>query len=116
MTDCKIHVLGAEWTILIRKKKQDKALKMLDGYCDYTIRTIVVRKHPKPSKAMDMENPNSIERESLRHEIIHAFLHESGLANSSCGARHWATNEEMTDWIALQHEKIHKAFKEAGAL
>lgn len=37
-----------------------------------------------------------------RHEIIHAFLEESGLADNS----EWARNEEMIDWFAIQLPKI----------
>ena len=36
------------------------------------------------------------------HEIVHAFLHESGLSSNS----EWAMNEEIADWIALQLPKI----------
>lgn len=50
----------------------------------------------------------------LRHEIIHAFLYESGLWQDSYGSKCWAQNEEMVDWFAIQEPKIHKAFKEAG--
>ena len=48
----------------------------------------------------------------LRHEIVHAFLYESGLDVSS----EWARNEEIVDWIALQTPKLQKAFEEAGCL
>lgn len=55
---------------------------------------------------------------TLRHEIVHAFLYESGLdassmMNSNVG---WAVNEEIVDWIALQGAKIYKAWSEVGAL
>ncbi len=53
-----------------------------------------------------------IQEETLRHEIVHAFLYESGLNNSS----DWARNEEIVDWIAVQGLKIVKAWKEAGVL
>ena len=52
------------------------------------------------------------EQKNLRHEIIHAFLFESGLAENS----EWAQNEEMVDWIAKQGPKLIKAWQEAGAL
>ena len=58
-----------------------------------------------------------IMKETLRHEIVHAFFNESGLMESSnqySGA--WAHNEELVDWIALQGGKIYKAWKEAGAI
>ena len=57
------------------------------------------------------------EKSTLRHEIVHAFLHESGLSASAghCDFA-WAKNEEMVDWIALQGEKIYAAWKKANAL
>lgn len=54
-------------------------------------------------------------KQVLRHEIVHAFLNESGLVyNSNFSMQGWATNEEMVDWIAWNGEKLHKAWKEAG--
>ena len=52
------------------------------------------------------------EQKNHRHEIVHAFLFESGLAENS----EWAQNEEMVDWIAKQGPKLIKAWQEAGAL
>lgn len=56
------------------------------------------------------------QKKVMRHEIIHAFLHESGLWQNSNDIEGWAMNEEMVDWIAIQHSKLHTAFKEAGCL
>ncbi|MFD1464645.1 hypothetical protein ACFQ4L_00875 [Lapidilactobacillus mulanensis] len=42
-----------------------------------------------------------------RHELIHAFLCESGLAENS----DWAQNEEVVDWIARQFPKLFETFK-----
>ena len=56
-------------------------------------------------------------KETLRHEIIHAFFNESGLqdsANKFDGA--WSKNEEMIDWFAIQPPKIFKLFKELDIL
>lgn len=52
------------------------------------------------------------EQKNIRHEIVHAFLFESGLAENS----DWAQNEEMVDWVAKQGPKLLKAWQEAGAL
>lgn len=112
----KVSILGTEWSIEYRKAKDDRALENLGGYCDNTIKMIVVskqRKKPKPEECFDLRE---YERGCLRHEIVHAFMYESGLAHDSFGSEHWAMCEEMVDWIARQHKKIHKAFKEAGAL
>lgn len=53
----------------------------------------------------DVHNCEKIELlsdKTLRHEIVYAFLHESGLSSNS----EWAMNEEIVDWIALQLPKI----------
>ncbi|WP_394967432.1 hypothetical protein [Candidatus Allofournierella merdipullorum] len=51
-------------------------------------------------------------RKIIRHEIIHAFLFESGLAENS----DWAQIEEMVDFFAIQFPKLQKAFEEAEAV
>ena len=48
----------------------------------------------------------------IRHELVHAFILESGL--SECCT--WAENEELVDWIARQFPKMAKCFKEIGIL
>lgn len=116
MNDCTVSILGAEWKIYFRTRKEDKLLKTFSGYCDYTTREIVVYRFPRPTKREQVNNPDIHEKGALRHEIVHAFLYESGLANDSCTVKAWSMNEEMIDWIAFQHEKMHKAFEEAGAL
>jgi hypothetical protein len=56
-------------------------------------------------------------KRTLRHEIIHAFLCESGLAaNSVVFSDGWACNEEMVDWFAMQGEKIHDAWEKTNGL
>ena len=53
------------------------------------------------------------EKGILRHELIHAFLSESGLSYSSLNySSGWAKNEEMVDFFAIQFPKIAKVFKE----
>ena len=54
------------------------------------------------------------QRKVIRHEIIHAFLYESGLWQSSFNCKAWAQNEEMVEWFAIQSPKIFRAFREAG--
>lgn len=57
------------------------------------------------------------QREIIRHELVHAFLNESGLRyNSHTPDCAWAQNEEMVDWFAIQFPKMQKAFEQADAL
>lgn len=106
-----INILGTKYTVYYVPEDRDDALKECDGYCDDTTKTLVVKQYkrgePGSKKALDLQ-----EKKNFRHEIIHAFLFESGLAENS----EWAQNEEMVDWIAKQGPKLIKAWKEVDAL
>lgn len=107
-----VHVLGEVYTIKVIDPATDAKLNgRRDGYTDTTIKECVVDnmlEHDPDNKANMEEYKKSV----IRHELIHAFLYESGLDAASG----WAMNEEMVDWIALQFPKLMKAFKEVDAL
>ena len=108
----KINILGSEWTIIERSEAEDKRLDKCDGYCDWTTREIVVEREMQGNLG-DME---AYIRKVKRHEIVHAFLEESGLAECFGTSDAWAMNETMVDWIARMGEKIYKAWSDAGAI
>ncbi len=58
------------------------------------------------------DNLEVYDKQTLRHEIIHAFFAESGLHSDS----DYAENEELVDWIAIQFPKMLKVFQEVDAL
>lgn len=113
MHDRKINVLGTEYQILFKDTSEDDELADSDGYMEAFSKKIVVRK----------DNPNGIDdfeqsqKNVLRHEVFHAFLQESGLAqNAQRSIGSWARNEEMVDWFAIQSPKIYKVFAELDIL
>lgn len=106
----KINVLGSEYVIYETNEKKDPYLNGHDGYCDTSTKECVVDEM-KPTGEGEKRNLPAYKRSVKRHELIHAFLFESGL--DSCS---WAQNEEMVDWIAIQFPKMMKAFKEADCL
>ena len=108
----RVRILGSVWTIKERSESEDERLKNCDGYCDWTTREIVVEREITGNLG-DMEK---YIRKVTRHEIVHAFLMESGLHECAGEVCSWAANEEMVDWIARQGQKIYVAWKEAGAL
>lgn len=114
----KINVLGTEYKIEIRDANTPD-FENKCGWCDWQQKLIVVG-NPKSRNEWKDEPEESIQyniKETTRHEIIHAFLYESGLhVNSGTISEQWALNEEMIDWIAIQVPKMVKAFKEAGCL
>ena len=107
-----ISVLGVKYAIKQKSEKDDDLLKTRDGYCDWTLKEIVVCRGAEGT-LQDME---AYIRKVIRHEIVHAFLLESGLHECSGGTDAWAANESMVDWIARQGQKIYKAWEQAGAL
>lgn len=106
-----INILGAEYTVTLATEQAEPRLEGCDGFCDETAKEIVVENYKRnlPGSKGKLELQ---EQKNLRHEIIHAFLFESGLAENS----DWAQNEEMVDWFAIQGPKIVKSWEEAGAL
>ncbi len=117
----KVNILGTEYTILIRKYDEDARFKdrSIDGYYDAMLKQLVIcdmRTWPEWEKESE-EYVDASMRQTLRHEIVHAFFGESGLMDSSFKVGGpWATNEEMVDWIAVQGPKIHAAWQAVGAL
>lgn len=99
----KINVLGATYKIE-EIKEQDKFMidNNLCGYCEFYEKKIVVL-------ASDTTSEKEL-HEIERHELIHAFLYECGLNDSS----DWARNEELIDWLAIQFPKIQALFEKAG--
>lgn len=109
----KTYILGEEWEIKTVKPKDDPLLIKLDGYCDKSIRTIVVTDKSDDCELGDFER---YKKQILRHEIIHAFLLESGLDANYEHAHNFGHDETLVDWFAYQFEKIVRVFKEVGCL
>lgn len=108
----KVNILGTEYTVEVASKKEDKFLENCDGYCDKTSKRIVVT---TKDDDCEIEIFEEYQKKCIRHEIVHAFLIESGLQENF---RHqeWGHEETMVDWIAIQFPKILQAFKEADCL
>lgn len=104
----KINVLGTEYDVeLLDKRDEYMKSNNLDGYCDFSTKTIFVC-----GKDSDFGNKESIEKKIVRHEIIHAFLNESGLFGENV---FWHC-EEMVDWLATQFPKIYEAFNKLDTM
>lgn len=111
-----VNILGTEWNIIICKEEESELLdgKYRDGCTDNSTRIIWICEKKEECELQDYEMWKKL---SLRHEIFHAFLFESGLDSSSFSMTDaWATNEEMVDWFAIQSPKIFKVFQELDIL
>ena len=112
---CTVSVLGTEYRVyMCVNESDDEILKSADGYTDKTSHKIVLADKGIES---DLDDYSAHVKKVLRHELIHAFLFESGLG--ACAAWHEGDDEhpeQMVDWIAFQFPKILKAFQTVGAI
>lgn len=119
--DRTVNILGTEYKIKVEKISENEYMKKNNfvGYCSEYSKTIVIGDVDE-KEYFDFESDlekNASLKETLRHEIIHAFFNESGLScNSNVILGGWAKNEEMVDWIAIQSPKIFEAFRQVGCL
>lgn len=103
-----VNILGMEYTIEPKELKDED----VDGYCDYTSKTIVIRTD-NINKVGNFEN---LQKKQLRHEIIHAFMSESGLQCNWQHVEQFGHDETTVDWFAIQSPKIFKVFQELDIL
>lgn len=94
----RINILGTKYDIRIIDKSEDTRLEEFAGICDCTDKTIIIGK----GYDTDLKKPLEALKKTIRHELVHAFLFESGLA-SQC---YWAESEEVID-------KINQTYQEA---
>ncbi len=106
----KIDILGTEYTLIEADENEDAVLLGKDGYCDTSVKLCVVDRM-QVADANAKHDLLGYKKSCIRHELIHAFLYESGLDVCSFGQ-----NEEMVDWIAIQFPKLLRAFRDADAL
>lgn len=106
----KINILGTEYEIIRDSTGNNPKLDNANGYCETYSKKLVVDEKLEGENIL--ENIDDFKDKVLRHEIVHAFLHESGLSQSS----EWAKEEEIVDWIALQIPKLVKAMKDARVI
>lgn len=110
----KVNVLGTEYTILQESKEERSkfsTVKDYDGCCDFSTKNIYIAEISEENDYY-WEDYKAHRDKTIRHELVHAFLFESGLDNNS----EWARNEEIIDWIAIQIPKISKMMSELEIL
>lgn len=105
----KVNVLGTVYSIEQSNKVDDLCLETCSGYCDSSVKKIVINTFQRQHNSL--EDLDAFEKQITRHELVHAFLNESGLGDES-----WGSNEEIVDWIACQFPKLLKAFEETNSI
>ena len=117
----KIDILGTKYNLRRVNCGQDEIIEKMNygGYCSNTDKEIVILnlKSTPEWKNESAEASRRTENVTIRHEVLHAFLNESGLQwNSFAAEKAWAKNEEMVDWFAIQSPKIFAAYQKLGVI
>lgn len=85
-----MNILGTEYEVEFHDNQDDYMKENnLQGYCDFINKEIHILH-------------NECEDTTLKHETIHGFLFESGLALGTL-----FHTEECVDWMAMQLDKIY---------
>ena len=112
-----VRILGTAYEVIIgQNERDDPDLENRMGYC-MPVRQRIVAADPDTIDGWKDESEEAKARclaTTLRHEVIHAFLAESGLWSNSGSSDAWAMNEEMIDWLAMQWPKINACMKAIG--
>jgi len=103
-----VNVLGTDYKIIMGDVNEYPRLEHLSGYCDLSNKLVVIG---EPLNCDTPESKKFMKNQTIRHELIHAYLYESGLDTES-----WGCNEEIVDWIAIQSPKIFELFTEIKVL
>lgn len=102
----KVNILGTEYDVKLLDDR-DETMKAMscDGYTDCSVKKIRVLDVTKNTDLSQQEDREKYQNLILRHELIHAFLYESGI-----DFKMQFHNEKMVDWLAMQFPKISEVF------
>ncbi|MFA5239796.1 MAG: hypothetical protein WC476_08850 [Phycisphaerae bacterium] len=114
----RIDILGTEYELVLIGSKSDKALEEMNGFRDAFTKKIVVNDFSNEEyDPTNTRNLPELLRQNKRHEIVHAFMFESGLdADAMISDCPWPRCEEIVGWFAIQGPKIYAAWKQAKAI
>lgn len=109
--DTDVDILGTTWTVQISTEEDEPRLKDCDGFTDKTTHVIRIQDMPDDCS---LGNPLEYVKKVIRHEVIHAFMFESGLAEN-WEHKEMGQEELTVDWIAIQFPKIQNVIEQIYA-
>lgn len=105
-----VTILGTTYKIIWDDAGKDPKLEDALGYCELWAKEIHIDTQDKSGdKGLVIGYAEALRNKVVRHEIVHAFLQESGLGSRSL-------DEELVDWIAIQLPKIAAAVESLGVM
>ena len=107
-----VNVLGVPYKVYIGTAEDYPILKdnSSSGLCDFSIKAIwVVDTQLDKPEVGDLQNKKYLTDITLRHELMHAYFHESGIEG-------YSENENLVNYLAMSLEKIYAMCEDAGAV
>lgn len=101
-----VNILGVKYKII-----EVPGNDTFDGLCDTSIKQIKIVEYAPSDEPHVKGDLKYVRQKTIRHEIVHAFLYESGFDSNVPDS-----DEMLVDWIAIQAPKLFEAFAEAEAL
>ena len=105
----KVDILGTEYTIKTLTEAEEPKFKDCNGMCEIWSKEIITCDRSKEDHTDFFSNYDDLMKKVLRHELMHAFFHESG-------HRRYSEDEELVDCVAVLIPKMVKAMKETKCL
>ena len=111
-----LDILGSKYKIEIAPYgKYYEEFQSVGGWCDFHDKSIVcldAEDYASQIEDTPTKKPYKATERILRHEIMHAFMYESGLD----GETDFARDEVLIDFLAIQMPKIVAVMEKAGLL
>jgi len=104
-----LNILGTDYNFSESKEELDSRLEDCEGYHDGYAKIICVNNDYNENHSDAIRNFTEYKNKIKRHEIIHAFLYESGL-------RKWSDDELLVEWLAIQFPKMLSTFQKVDCI
>jgi len=107
----KINILGQEYEILKGSNKDYPKLKSASamGLAELYSKKLIINTDASTVDDETHEMLEEYEKKVIRHEVMHAFFHESG-------ATVLGQDEDLVEWLAQMLPKITKTMASSGLL
>ena len=109
-----LNILGSKWKLKVVPRYADPMFGTVDGFTDRSTRTMYVADDGTNSMD-DLKDWYEYQKVVKRHEIIHAFMFESGLAQDMYHPAYGHCEQDI-DFFAIQIPKMMEVFEKAEAL
>lgn len=99
-----LNVCGVRWEVIVATPEDRPLLKSCLGYADRSSKRIYIKDLRREPDERDMERLDLIMAETIRHELVHAWLFECGMMDE----REF-DHERIADWLQMKIHPLYEA-------